>query len=127
MTSPVATITDGTTTIDFVGNPDLRPFIHPVGAAYNPLGYTKTVMSVDVAREGVTATMVAIPSTASNDAALKAMLKEMVPLTITYPDDSTITVGVDPATDPISSLQFSTYLWQYVNTWTVKFFEVDEA
>ena|ERR1700691_1823967 len=132
MTSPYASITDGTTTIPFIGNPDMKPFVHTVGAAYNPLGYNLTVMSSSTIVRGVTATMIALDadtfkSTQAADNALQEMLMEFVPLTITWPDGSTITVSPDPATDPISSAQFSIWLDNYVNTWTVKFFEVDEA
>jgi hypothetical protein len=133
MTTNWATITDGTTTIDFLGNPDFKPFIHNVGAAYYPLGYGKTVGTTDVARRGITLTMVALDSTSHKptiaaDAALQTMLMENVPLTITFPDGATtITVIVDPATDPISTAQYSYWNWAYYNTWTVKLFEADEA
>lgn len=127
-----ATITDGTTMITFIGNPDFKPLIHNNGAAYYPLDYPYTVLTVDVARRGGTWTMVAIdPDTGTSsqaaDDALWAMLMENVPLTITFPDGSTMVVGLDPATDPVGTAQYSIWLNNYVNTWTVKFFEVDEA
>ncbi len=125
--SDVATITDGTTTIEFIGNPDFKPLIHNNGAAYYPLDYGFTVLTVDIARRGGTWTMVAIPNTVENDQALWALLMENVPLTITFPDGSTMVVGIDPATDPVGTTQFSTWLDNYVDTWTVKFFEVDES
>jgi hypothetical protein len=122
--TPYASITDGSTTVNFVGNPDLKSILHSNGAAYDPLGYGFTVVSVDVIREGVTWTMVAIPSTQTNDDALKALLKGGNELTITYPDGvTTMNVVVDPATDPAGEEQFSTILWQLVNTWTVKFWQ----
>lgn len=119
-----ATITDGTTTVTFIGNPDYKPLLHSNGAAYYPLDYPYTVLTVDVIRQGGTWTMVAIPNSVANDASLKALLMEGVPLTITFPDTSTMVVGIDPATDPIGAVQYSTWINDFVNTWTVKFFEV---
>lgn len=126
------TIYDGTTTVFFFGNPDVKPFIKLVGASYDPLGYGKTVVTRDVARRGATWTMVAIDSgtllpTIAADAALAAMLGRPVPLTITDPDGTTMVVTPDPGIDPVGIITYSQWLFQYVNTWTVKFFEVDEA
>lgn len=125
-----STITDGTTTLQFIGNPDFKPFVHNVGAAYYPLGYAYTVVTMDAPRRGITLTMIIIddstdePSLAS-DQAFEAMLMEGIPLTITWPDEvTTMVVTPDPQTDPISTAQYSLFNWSYLNTWTVKFFEV---
>lgn len=127
-----STITDGTTTLQFIGNPDFKPFTHAIGAAWNPLGYGLTTMSLSAIVRGITLTMIIIddstdePSLAS-DMAFWEMLMEGVALTITWPDGvTTMTVMPDPQTDPISTAQYSLFEWFYMNTWTVKFFEVDE-
>jgi hypothetical protein len=129
--SDFCTVTDGTTTLKFFGNPDYKPLLHVVGQALNPLGYSKTVVSRDgPAKRGGTWTMVAVDDetllpTIASDAALEALLLGVAPLTITFPDETTtMKVTPDPATDPLGATVYSQWLFQYVNTWTVKFFEV---
>ena len=129
--SEFCTINDGTTTISFFGNPDYKPLLKPVGAAYDPLGYDFTVVSVDAvgAKRGGTWTMVAVDPTSllptvAADVSLETMLREALPFIITFPDGRTMNVAVDPATPPTGAIAYSSWLFQYVDTWTVKFFEV---
>lgn len=130
MTAPTGFITDGSSIFAWVGSPDVRPFTHPVGAAYNPLGYQYTTLTADVTKRGITMTLVVLDPTeftsaSGTDQVFWAMIMGAGPFTITFPDGTLMNVGVDPATDPISTAQFSQWNWQYVNVWTIKFWEVE--
>ena len=123
MSTDLASLSDGTTTVDFMMSPDWEPSIHEIGALYYPLGYEFAVKSTDTTK-GISGQFTIVCTSQDMESDVETLLAETGELTLTLPDGSSYVITIDPATDRQGKKQFSLWNWQPILIWTVKYAQV---
>lgn len=108
--------------VSFIMQNGWQPELPENGAIFAPLGnpfYTKSTDGF----KGVAGTFEIVSTSSGMDGQIISVLTAAGNLTLTLPDGRSFTIMTDPRTPPKASNRYSTWLWQYVNVWAIKYLQ----
>ncbi len=116
------TLTNSGGSVTFVMQNNWQPEMFENGSVFLPLGnpfYTKSTDGF----KGLGGTLEIVSTSAAMDDTVVAILNAEANMTLTLPDGRSFTIMTDPRTPPKAIAKYSTWGWQYVNVWSIKYLQ----